>query len=70
MRSESLESYGYRSDRIACKLSALLDDPTPRVAYDAFWALRWHAGSASDERCSDWRWSIAGAKAWQQASSG
>jgi HEAT repeat protein len=65
-----LGEHGYRSNRIAWKLSALLDDPTPRVAYDAFWALRWQAGSASDERCSGWRWSIAGATAWQQAISG
>lgn len=50
------------------KLSALLDDPDPRVAYDAFWALRAQAGSASDERCSGWRWSISGAKAWRQGS--
>jgi len=65
-----LGKHGYRSDGVACKLSAILDDAIPRVAYAAFWALRWQAGSASDERCSDWRWSIAGAKAWRRAISG
>ena len=65
-----LGQHGYRSDDVACKLSGLLDDAIPRVAYAAFWALRWQAGSASDERCSDWRWSVAGAKAWSRAISG
>ncbi len=59
--------HGYRSDDVIATLSELLDDADQRVACAAFWALRAQAGSASDERCSDWRWSIAGARAWGRA---
>jgi HEAT repeat protein len=67
---EELGLNGYQSDVAIAKLSANLDDDQPRVAYDAFWGLRGQAGSASDERCSAWRWSPGGQRAWGRATRG
>lgn len=67
---EELGLDGYQSDVAVAKLSALLDDDHTRVAYDAFWGLRGQAGSASDERCSAWRCSTDGQRAWGRATDG
>jgi HEAT repeat protein len=58
---------GYQSDLAIAKLVGMLSDDQPRVAYDAFWGLRGQAGSASDERCSAWRLSADGQRAWAGA---
>jgi HEAT repeat protein len=65
--ARALEWFGCRgraTDRAIAKLSAMLDDEDPAVAYNAFWGLRGQGGSASDARCSEWRWSERGQAAW------
>jgi HEAT repeat protein len=65
--ARALEGLGLRgcaSDQAIAKLSATLDDEDPAVAYNAFWGLRGQAGSTSDARCSEWRWSERGQAAW------
>jgi HEAT repeat protein len=64
---ECLGSRGNSSDAAIAKLSSTLDDEDPAVAYNAFWGLRGQAGSASDARCSAWRWSESGQAAWASA---